>query len=101
MIRLSMIRLSMLQFRIQAITAAVTLAAFTILLAATGPHLASMYAADELDSCRGGTCANLAIYFTGSLARGPYGALFLLSTGIILPGPRRHRPVLGRAADRP
>ena len=36
-----MIRLSMLQFRIQAITAAVTLAAFTLLLAATGPHLAS------------------------------------------------------------
>jgi hypothetical protein len=60
-----MIRLSLLQFRIQAITAAVTLAAFTILLAATGPHLASMYAADGLDSCHGGSCTNLAMYFTG------------------------------------
>jgi len=82
-----MIRLSMLQFRIQAITAAVTLAAFAVLLAATGPHLASVYAADGLDSCHGSTCANLAIYFTGSLARGPYGVLFLLSTGIILLAP--------------
>jgi hypothetical protein len=82
-----MIRLGMLQFRIQAITAAVTLAAFTILLAATGPHLASTYAADGLDSCHGGSCTNLAMYFTGSLVRSPYGVLFLLSTGIILLAP--------------
>ena len=45
-----MIRLSMLQFRVQAITAAVTLAAFTILLAATGPHLASLYAASGISA---------------------------------------------------
>ena len=97
-----MIRLSLLQFRVQAITAAVTLAVFAVLLAATGPSLASLYAADGLDGCHGGSnCADLADYFTGSLARSPYGVLFLLSTGIILPGPRRHRPVLGRAADRP
>jgi hypothetical protein len=82
-----MIRLSMLQFRIQAITAAVTLAAFTILLAATGPHLASMYAADGLDSCHGSSCLSPASYFTGSLARSPYGVLFLLSTGVILLAP--------------
>ena len=82
-----MIRLSMLQFRIQAITAAVTLAAFTILLAATGPHLASTYAADGLDSCHGGSCPNLANYFTGSLVSSPYEVLFLLSTGIILLAP--------------
>ena len=68
-----MIRLSMLQFRIQAITAAVTLAAFAILLAATGPHLASMYAADGLDSCHGSSCLSLATYFTGSLATAPTG----------------------------
>ncbi len=82
-----MIRLSMLQFRIQAITAAVTLAAFTILLAATGPHLASTYAADGLDNCHGSSCANLAQYFSGSLVRSPYAVLFLLSTGIILLAP--------------
>jgi hypothetical protein len=83
-----MIRLSMLQFRIQAITATVTLAAFAVLLAATGPQLASMYAADGLDGCHGGSnCANLADYFTGSLARSPYGVVFLLSTGIILLAP--------------
>src|ERR1700722_2866252 len=82
-----MIRLSMLQFRIQAITAAVTLAAFTILLAATGPHLASTYAADGLDSCHGASCTNLADYFAGSLIRSPYYVLWLLSTGVILLAP--------------
>ena len=82
-----MIRLSLLQFRVQAITAAVTLAAFTILLAATGPYLASTYAADGLDSCHGGSCANLANYFTGSLLRSPYAVLWLLSLGIILLAP--------------
>jgi hypothetical protein len=82
-----MIRLSMLQFRIQAITAAVALAAFTILLAATGPQLASTYAADGLDSCHGSGCLSPATYFTASLARSPYGVLSLLSTGIILLAP--------------
>ena len=82
-----MIRLSMLQFRIQAITAAATLAAFAALLAATGPHLAGMYAADGLDSCHGSTCTNLADYFAGSLIRSPYNVLWLLSTGVILLAP--------------
>jgi hypothetical protein len=82
-----MIRLSMLQFRIQAITAAVTLAAFAVLLAATGPHLASTYAADGLDSCHGSSCTNLADYFAGSLVRSPYGVLSLLSNGVLLLAP--------------
>jgi hypothetical protein len=82
-----MIRLSLLQFRVQAIIAAVTLAAFGVLLAATGPHLASTYAADGLDSCHGSSCLSPASYFTGSLASSPYGVLFLLSTGIILLAP--------------
>jgi ABC-2 family transporter protein len=81
------IRFGMLQFRIQAITAAVTLAAFAVLLAATGPHLASTYAADGLDSCHGSSCLSPATYFTASLARSPYGVLFVLSTGIILLAP--------------
>jgi hypothetical protein len=79
-----MIRLSLLQFRAQAVTAAVTLAAFAILLAATGPRLASMYAADGLDRCHGSGCLSPATYFTGSLVTTPYEVLFLLSTGIIL-----------------
>src|SRR5580693_7665757 len=82
-----MIRLSLLQFRIQAIIAAVTLAAFAILLAATGPHLAGIYAADGLDSCQGSGCLSPATYFTGSLVSSPYEVLFLLSTGIILLAP--------------
>jgi hypothetical protein len=82
-----MIRLTWLQFRTQAVTAAAALAAFAVLLAATGPHLASTYAADGLDSCHGSNCLSPASYFTGSLARSPYGVLFLLSTGIILLAP--------------
>jgi ABC-type transport system involved in multi-copper enzyme maturation permease subunit len=81
------IRLTLLQFRIQAITAAAVTAAFAVLLAVTGPHLASMYAADGLGSCHGSSCLSMATYFTGSLATGPYGVLFLLSTGIILLAP--------------
>ena len=82
-----MIRLSMLQFRAQAIIAAVTLTAFAALLVATGPHLASMYAADGLDSCHGVSCANNANYFSGSLDQSPYSALYLLSVGVILLAP--------------
>jgi hypothetical protein len=82
-----MTRLTWLQFRTQAVTAAAALAAFAVLLAATGPHLASTYAADGLDSCHGSSCLSPASYFTGSLARSPYGVLFLLSTGIILLAP--------------
>jgi len=82
-----MIRLTWLQFRTQAVTAAAALTAFAVLLAATGPHLASMYAADGLDSCHGSTCTNLADYFAGSLIRSPYNVLWLLSTGVILLAP--------------
>ena len=82
-----MIRLTWLQFRTQAVTAAVVLAAFAVELAATGPHLASMAAADGLDSCHGSGCLSMAVYFTASLTTGLYGVLFLLSTGIILLAP--------------
>ena len=43
-----MIWLTWRQFRAQALTAAAALAAFAILLAATGPHLASLYAASAI-----------------------------------------------------
>jgi hypothetical protein len=82
-----MIWLTWRQFRPQAVAAIAAMAAYAVLLAATGPHLASLYTADGLNGCRGGNCANLANYFTGSLATGPYGVVFLLSVGIILLAP--------------
>jgi hypothetical protein len=83
-----MIRLSLLQFRVQAITAAVTLAAFAILLAATGPHLASLYAASGISGCHGASCGNLASNFIQDLyyAR-TYWVLYLLGVMIILLAP--------------
>ncbi|MGH3293673.1 MAG: ABC transporter permease subunit, partial [Trebonia sp.] len=72
------------QFRTQAVIAFAALAAYAVLLAATGPHLASMYAADGLGSCHGGSCTSAADYFTGSLVTTPYSVLYLLSSGIIL-----------------
>jgi hypothetical protein len=74
------------QFRTQAIVAFAALAAYAVLLAATGPHLAAMFAADGLDGCRSG-CANEADYFSGSLTAGPYPVLWILSQGIILLAP--------------
>ncbi len=82
-----MIRLSLLQFRVQAIIALAAMAAYAVLLVATGPHLARLFAVDGLDGCHGGGCANFADYFTGSLVTSPYSVLILLSAGIILLAP--------------
>ena len=71
-----MIWLTWRQFRIQAVTAAAALAAFAVLLAVTGPHLASLYAADGLDRCHG-SCLSPASYFTGSLSSGQRAQLAL------------------------
>ena len=62
-----MIRLTWLQFRAQAVTAAAELAAFAVLLAATGPHMASLYAASGLSGCQGSSCQNLAGSFEAQL----------------------------------
>ena len=53
-----MIWLTWRQFRVQALTAAAALAAFAILLAATGPHLASLYTTSKIIGCHGGACDN-------------------------------------------
>jgi hypothetical protein len=80
-----MIRLTLLQFRAQAVTAAAALAAFAILLAATGPHLASLYAISGLSGCQPASCAHLAsdwlsqLYFAGT-----YWVLYLLGVLLIL-----------------
>jgi len=73
------------QFRVQAIAAAVAMAAFAILLAATGPHLASQYAASGLTGCRPASCANLALGFLAHVSTGgTYAVLDLLGVMIIL-----------------
>ena len=80
-----MIRLSLLQFRAQAVTAAAALAAFAILLAATGPHLASLYAASGINECQPASCEHLASNFLQQLyAAGTYWVLYLLGVMLIL-----------------
>jgi hypothetical protein len=76
-----MTRLTWLQFRAQAVTAAAALAAFAVLLAATGPHLASRYAASGLSGCQRG-CEQLANNFQQGLYGGTYWDVYL--TGIVL-----------------
>jgi len=82
-----MIWLTWRQFRIQAITAAAVLAAFAILLAATGPHLASLYATSALPGCHGDSCQNLAGYFIYQLTADGYQPLYLVSIALILLAP--------------
>jgi hypothetical protein len=83
-----MIRLSWLQFRTQALTAAAALAAFAILLAATGPHLASRYAASAITGCHAGTCLFAANTFLSQLqATSPYPIVYLLGIALILAAP--------------
>jgi hypothetical protein len=73
------------QFRVQAFTAAAALAAFAILLAATGPHLASLYAASGIRGCQPASCGHLASNFLQQLyAAGTYWVLYLLGVVIIL-----------------
>jgi hypothetical protein len=82
-----MIRLSWLQFRMQATVALAALFAFAVLLAVTGPHLASLYAS-ALTGCHGGTCASAANTFLSRLTTtSPYPTVYLLSVGLILATP--------------
>jgi hypothetical protein len=80
------------QFRVQAITAAAVLAAFAVLLGATGPHLASLYDASGIGSCQGGGkgsgCQVIASTFLSQLySGGTYWVLYLVSVVIILIAP--------------
>ena len=85
-----MIRLSLLQLRVQAITAAVAVTAFAVLLAATGPHLTSMYAASGLRGCRPANCSQLASGFLQQVdSTGAYATVSPLSIVLIAANPRR------------
>jgi hypothetical protein len=80
-----MIRLSMLQLRVQAITAAAALIAFAVLLAATGPHLASLYAASGLRGCQPASCGQRANSFLQQVdSTDPYATVFPLSIILIV-----------------
>jgi ABC-type transport system involved in multi-copper enzyme maturation permease subunit len=81
-----MIWLTWRQFRIQAVTAAAALAAFAILLAATGPHLASLYSSSKVIDCHGFACNNATNKFFSSLA-GLDTVVYLLGIGLILAAP--------------
>jgi hypothetical protein len=71
-----MIWLTWRQFRAQAITAAVALAAFAIVLAVTESHLSSLYDSSGLTTCRGDACAGQASQFLQNLSNG--GGSFLI-----------------------
>jgi hypothetical protein len=91
--------LALRQFRAQAVTAAAALAAFAILLAVTGPHLASLYDTSGISGCHGGpesaangpaasTCADVASSFLQQLVSGAtYWDLYIASVMIILVAP--------------
>ena len=83
-----MIWLTWRQSRLRGASAAVVLAAFAVLLAVTGPHLASLYAGSSIGSCRGNDCVGAADDFLQQLYRtGTYWLLYLLGTVIILVAP--------------
>jgi hypothetical protein len=83
-----MIWLTWRQFRVQALTVAAALAAFAILLAATGPHLASRYAASTITGCHGFGCQAAAITFLSQLqAASTYPFVYLLGIALILLAP--------------
>jgi hypothetical protein len=81
-----MIWLTWRQFRVQALTAAAALAAFAILLAATGPQLASLYSTSKVIDCHGFACNNAANAFFSSLA-GLDTVVYLLGIGLVLVTP--------------
>ena len=78
-----MIWLTWRQFRPQAVTSLAVLAAFAFLLAATGPHLASLYATSGLAGCQA-SCNHAASSFLGRVS-GFYPLVFMLGiAGVIL-----------------
>jgi hypothetical protein len=91
-----MIWLTWRQFRAQAAVAAIALAAFAIVLAATESHLSSTYNSSGLLTCHGGTCAGLASTWLSNLASGgalavvpgsPSAILYFLGVLVILVAP--------------
>ncbi len=83
-----MIRFTLLQFRVQARVALAALLAFAVVLAVTGPHLASLYGASTITGCHGGSCVGAANAFLDRLTiTSPYPMVYVLGIGIILVAP--------------
>jgi len=78
------IRLSVFQFRAQAVTAAAALTVFAVILAASGPHLYGMYHSSGIASCQAhGGCVPLATSFVHNLA-GFYAVFYFIGIGLLL-----------------
>jgi ABC-2 family transporter protein len=73
------------QFRPQTATALAALAAFAVLLAVTGPHLATLYQTDGVTGCRGAGCAQSAGSFLGDA--GSYQVVYVLGIAVIVFAP--------------
>jgi hypothetical protein len=73
------------QFRAQAVVAAAVLAVLAAVFAATGPHLARLYAASGLAACRAnGSCAARTISFLGQVKSDPvYPALYIAGAALL------------------
>jgi ABC-type transport system involved in multi-copper enzyme maturation permease subunit len=82
-----MIWMTWRQFRAQAVTAVAALAAFAVLLAVTGPHLASLYAASRITGCHGGSCGQLASSFLSLVGAGIYPVVYVLGIAGIVVAP--------------
>jgi len=74
------------QFRPQAVTALAALAVFAILLGATEPHLASMYATSGVAGCQGGACGAAARNFLLTVS-GAYTIVFMLGIACVIVAP--------------
>jgi hypothetical protein len=75
------------QFRAQAVTAAAVLAVFAVVLVATGPRLANLYAASGVAGCHGATgCGRLADSFLGRV-NGVYPVVYVLGIAGIVVAP--------------
>jgi hypothetical protein len=81
------IRLSLLQFRAQAVTAAAALAVVAVTLAVSAPHLFGMYDASGIATCQAhGDCASLATSFVNKLA-GFYAVFYFIALGFLFVAP--------------
>ena len=84
-----MIWLTWRQFRVHAMVTSVVLAVLAVLLAVTGPHLADLYNASGIPSCRAsGDCGTLVTDFIHELrASGVYNLLFFAGIGALFAVP--------------
>ncbi len=82
-----MIWLTWRQFRAQAVTTIMVLAAFAVLLAVTRPHVTSLYATSGIAGCHGDRCEQLANTFLGLVNTGIYPLVFTLGVVGIVAAP--------------